>query len=553
MFKKGHNDDSIAEEEIVTTSDNEEEEASITGDDHHHSHQRKTFEKKNSTESPATISEPNISLSVYKKLLIAYIVSVTVMVSPLSGQIYYPALNLVSQDFNISTSLVNISVTVYMIFQAFAPSFWGPLSDTWGRRPVYFGTLIIYIGMCVGLAMVTSFPGLLVLRMLQAVGGSSTIALAAGTIGDITTPGERGGYIGIMGAFRTASTAIGPVFGGLISYQLSWRWIFWILAIKAGIDLIAILLFVPETLRSIIIAKGNNRSSSNSCLSPIQWVKKRLSKTPSPKEDEETPSDPIETTTTSKNTKPHSSPNFLHQFLFMRYPDVALIMTINGYYMAMQYCFLTTTPPHFSRIYGLNTLQIGLCYLPFGFGCVAGSFVLGKLLNHDFRTVAIKHGMTPQQVKKSGKIAMDFPIYYARLRSTSIKAIVGTVTVLVYGWTLHVRAHISIPLVIQFFAGFCIGPVTNMCQTLAIDLFPSRSASVTAANNFVKCLLGAVLIAIIEPGIDQIGIGWMFTLLGLLMCINVAFIPILIKYGPKWRIQRSEKEEQKECERVNGT
>lgn len=64
-----------------------------------------------------------------------------------------------------------------MIFQALTPSFWGSLADIWGRRPVYISTEILYVGICAGLANAPSFPALLVLRMFQAAGASSAIAL----------------------------------------------------------------------------------------------------------------------------------------------------------------------------------------------------------------------------------------------------------------------------------------------------------------------------------------------------------------------------------------
>lgn len=70
-----------------------------------------------------------------------------------------------------------------MIFQGVSPSFWGSLADSWGRRPVYIITNLIYILVCIGLACAKNFPAFLILRMLQAIGTSSSIAIGAGTIG----------------------------------------------------------------------------------------------------------------------------------------------------------------------------------------------------------------------------------------------------------------------------------------------------------------------------------------------------------------------------------
>lgn len=50
-----------------------------------------------------------------------------------------------SQDLNVSISLIGITITVYMVVQGLAPSFWGPLSDTYGRRLVFVGTFILYL------------------------------------------------------------------------------------------------------------------------------------------------------------------------------------------------------------------------------------------------------------------------------------------------------------------------------------------------------------------------------------------------------------------------
>ncbi|KAI9246069.1 major facilitator superfamily domain-containing protein [Phascolomyces articulosus] len=468
--------------------------------------------------------EPHSIYSKSKKLFICAIVSYAGLVSPFSGTIYFPALTLISEEFNVSTSLVNLTVTVYMIFQALSPSFWGSSSDLWGRRPVYLGTLFIFIGVCIGLAMAPTFPFLLGMRMIQAFGASSGIALGAGVIGDFTTPAERGGYYSIFTSCQMVATAVGPVIGGAIAQQLNWRWVFWVLLIVGVIGFVAVLFFLPETLRSLV---GNGSGYANP--TPQQWLKRRLTKGPKPPK--------------TDMSRFRRIPNILEPFLFLRHPDVIFTMIINGCYSAILYTYMTTTPSHFTTIYGLDQLQVGLCYLPYGFGCMVGSTLGGRILNRDFRIIARKQGMTPEQVKKSGKLASDFPIYLARLRSAWIPLTLGQLVTIVYGWTLHAEAHLAVPLILQFLAGLSITPVFSICQTLMIDLFPNKGASITATNNVVRSMLGAVATSTIEPGIEKIGLGWMFTTLGLIIIINTAFIPILIKYGPKWWLNRIEKQE----------
>jgi hypothetical protein len=51
----------------------------------------------------------------------------------------------------------------------------------------------------------------------------------------------------------------------------------------------------------------------------------------------------------------------------------------------------------------------------------------------------------------------------------------------------------------------------NGTQTLLVDLFPGRGASITASNNLVRCILGAVMTVAVDPGIQGVGVGWFFT------------------------------------------
>ena len=84
--------------------------------------------------------------------------------SPLSASIYFPALNPLSADLHVSSGLINLSLTTYMIFQGLAPTFMGDLADTAGRRPAYIIGFTVYIAACIGLALQKNYAALLVLR-----------------------------------------------------------------------------------------------------------------------------------------------------------------------------------------------------------------------------------------------------------------------------------------------------------------------------------------------------------------------------------------------------
>lgn len=90
---------------------------------------------------------------------------------------------------------------------------------------------MIYIAANVGLALQSNFVALLLLSCVQSAGCSSTISLAAAIVADVSTKEDRGSYISLVMASSYVGTAVGPVFGGLLTQYLVWKCIFWFLTI----------------------------------------------------------------------------------------------------------------------------------------------------------------------------------------------------------------------------------------------------------------------------------------------------------------------------------
>lgn len=137
--------------------------------------------------------------SVFTKRQKLWIVFMTAWASfffPMSANIYFPALNTLSRDLKVSSGVINLTLTSYMIFQSLAPTIFGDLADMGGRRPAYFIGFVIYIGANIGLACQNNYVALLVLRCLQSTGSSGTVALGSGFVADIASSAERGSYMG---------------------------------------------------------------------------------------------------------------------------------------------------------------------------------------------------------------------------------------------------------------------------------------------------------------------------------------------------------------------
>jgi len=170
---------------------------------------------------PGSASPPRYSIySTGQKRLIVLGASMGALISPLTGQIYLPALNAIASDLSITPSQVNLTITTYMIFQGITPMFVGGFADGAGRRPAYGICFVVFIAANIGLALSRNYVSLLVVRCLQSAGSSSTIALCQAVVADIVSSAERGQYMAITVIPAVFGPSLGPVIGGMCLFSV---------------------------------------------------------------------------------------------------------------------------------------------------------------------------------------------------------------------------------------------------------------------------------------------------------------------------------------------
>ncbi len=107
-----------------------------------------------------------------EKIFTIILASFAAFISPVSSSIYLPALNALAKDLKVTSSTINITITVYIVIQGLAPTFVGSISDKNGRRPAFLLCFVLYLGANIGLALQKNYAALMVLRCLQASGSS---------------------------------------------------------------------------------------------------------------------------------------------------------------------------------------------------------------------------------------------------------------------------------------------------------------------------------------------------------------------------------------------
>ena len=75
-------------------------------------------------------------------------------------------------------------------------------------------------------------------------------------------------------------------------------------------------------------------------------------------------------------------------------------------------------------------------------------------------------------------------------------------------------------------------------SVMLVDFYPLSPATATAANNLIRCVMGAAGTAVIVPMIQGMGLGWCFTFIGAVVLCASPLLLVLMRWGPKWREER---------------
>ncbi len=351
--------------------------------------------------------------------------------------------------------------------------------------------------------------------------------------------------------------------GGLLSNFLGFRSIFIFLLILSSLVLVCIVVFLPETMRSIA---GDGSLRLEGIYQPLIY---RFGQEPAYLRD---PNFPVRREKVTLMT-------FVAPLKLLARKEVLFNLIFGGVVYAIWSMVTSSTTSLFKENFGLNELLLGVAFLPngtttpgwlrslnsvrllhhrdgsanlsitcLGFGTILGSTIIGKLMTRDYATVEqtynLAHGLPASKKLSAKEIPADFPIEQARLRNLPWITVLFIVSTALYGFSLAFPAltslsgWIAVPLTLQFLIAGTSNAIFALNQTLVSDLCPGKGASSTAINNLVRCSLGALGVAFIETMIAAVGPGPAF--LGLAM-VTIASLPLPVVtwfWGMEWRTQK---------------
>jgi multidrug resistance protein len=163
------------------------------------------------------------------------IISTVTFLTPLASSMVAPAVPLVLAEFNTSNATIaSFIVSIYILGYALGPLFLAPLSEVYGRLPVYHVCNFMFVVWTMACALSPSIGALLVFRLLAGIAGSCPLTIGAGSIADLIRQEKRGGAMAIFALGPLLGPVIGPVAGGFLGQAAGWRWVFWLITIAVS-------------------------------------------------------------------------------------------------------------------------------------------------------------------------------------------------------------------------------------------------------------------------------------------------------------------------------
>lgn len=182
-----------------------------------------------------------------RSLVLACIMLATFM-SAIEGTIVATAMPSIVADLGGFKSFSWV-FSAFLLTQAVTIPIYGKLADLYGRKPVFFIGVIIFLIGSVLCGLATNMNTLIIFRLIQGVGAGAVQPIAATIVGDIYSATERAKVQGYISSVWGVASVIGPALGAFFVQYINWAWVFWVNIPIGILSIIGIALFFHESVK----------------------------------------------------------------------------------------------------------------------------------------------------------------------------------------------------------------------------------------------------------------------------------------------------------------
>ncbi|RAQ57180.1 MFS transporter [Aspergillus flavus] len=440
-----------------------------------------------------------------KRLMVTIVVSFMGVIVGWSSSIDSGIIPQYAEEFGVSVVVASLPTGLFLVGFGTGAVMSGPFSETVGRNPIYIITLIVFMLLLVGAGLAQNLAGQLVSRTLAGIFAATPLACAGGTIADVWTPEEQVFTFPIYAIISFSGPVLGPVVGGWIGQSnLSWRWTEWVTLIGAGIILVTVILFQPETYAPILLkwkaihlrrVTGDDRYRAEIELRQTSLPARLLLAMYRPV------------------VMLFQEPTI---FLFSLYLTVAYIII---------FTFFTGYEFIYEGIYGLTQGETALCFLGLAIGlllCIPLIPLNAKLRSRDITRT--------KETDPAGKAPPESRLYWATIGAPALP-----ISMFWMAWTARVGIPFWSTLAASVLTAFGMLCIFITCYQYLIDTYGTYAASALSSLTLMRYLVSGAMIEVSIPFYKNMGVPYTLTILG---CISAVLVPIpyvFYKYGPEIR------------------
>lgn len=345
----------------------------------------------------------------WRKLTNCGLISCLTLIEPLASSIFAPGIPKLMEDFNSkNTELAGFVMSVYVLGFAFGPMLLAPMSEMYGRIPVYHFCNVFFLAFTIACAVAPSLNALIVFRFLAGTFGAAPMTNGGGSIADMFRAEDRAGVMAVFSIGPLIGPIIGPVIGGFLTDAKGWRWDFWVITMVAGAITVAMVFVMRESYAPVILERkaqrlrketGNEalRSKLDTGLSNTALLKRCI-------------------------VRPAK--------LLIYSPICSIFAVYLGLLYGYLYLLFSSVPYVFEEYYDFGTKTVGLVYLGLGIGSFVG---MGWFAWDSDKQIKIHSA--------AGTLKPE-----VRLKLLPIASIIFPAGFFIYGWTADYQVHWIAPI-----------------------------------------------------------------------------------------------------------
>ncbi|KGO73072.1 Major facilitator superfamily domain, general substrate transporter [Penicillium italicum] len=407
--------------------------------------------------------------------------------------VFSAAISGFSKEFNTSTEIGSLAVTLYVLGFAAGPTIWAPGSELVGRRwPLSLGLFGCAI-FTIACAVAKDIQTLMICRFFAGLCSASPISVVPAVFADLFNNTQRGVVMSIfcMAVFIGPFSA--PFVGGFIAMSsLGWRWTMYISAIMVFLGFVLVFVFLDETYAPVILVRKAatlRRQTRNWGIHAKQ--------------------DEVEV-----DIKELLRNNFARPIVMLITEPILLLISLYiSFIYGLIYALLGAYPAVFQGVYGMNMGTSGLAFI---------GIIIGELLGGVY--ILLIQGKYKAKLAANG----DKPIPEWRLPPAIIGAVSFAGGMFWFGWTGYTSSiHWMAPVASGLLTGAGIFLIFLQCFNYIVDCYPSLAASTIAANTILRSAIGCSFPLFSRQMMKNLGVQWAGTMIG---CIAVVMIPIPVLF-----------------------